>query len=609
MSSLSNTRRRLACCSFQIDVQNPLNAGHRTRTLDVQIQRAALEGDWNTGERILRSNRNYSRDRITRKGETVLHLATAAKRTGFVRRLVHVLEAEDLEVKNDVGCTAFSYAAMSGVVENAKVMSEKNGKLWNIRDEKGETPIQHAVVMGHKSMVAYLCDITDFSELGDWEIIWLLEATIQNDMYDVATTMLTQCTPLTLTTLDRNQILLDVLARKRIGESRREGIMETFFLATSNVLPTLLVSNWMKEKCLGKEQGRRLFAKIWSECTSLTNSEFLELMGRKEILHYAAREGNVEFLDMILHSNPDLLWELNKKGQTILHVAVLHRQKKVVHLICNVRGYKDFIVLLEDHDRNNVLHLAATLQGLPNRTTPSQDHDHDHSILLKQLLIMLDEREEEKIMPQSLLQLSTAALQFEREISWFNEVEKIVPSSLHNMRNNDDKTAKQLFSKEHMVLKIEGEKSIRDTANSCMLVATLIATVAFAAAFTLSGGNEDGTGTPIFIAQTTFSIFTISDVVAMISSMLSIVTFLSILILRYTEDNFRVALRRLLFGLAALCVSIGGMLVAFTAAFFLVYGKAWQTSLIAAFAGVPVALFLLLNSKLWFDTIASVLRY
>nr|GLL49115.1 ankyrin repeat-containing protein ITN1-like [Ipomoea trifida] len=241
----------------------------------------------------------------------------------------------------------------------------------------------------------------------------------------------------------------------------------------------------MKEKCLGKEQGRRLFEKIWSECTSLTDGEFLELIRRKEILHYAAREGNVEFLDMILHNNPDLLWELNQKGQTILHVAVLYRQKKVVHLICNVRGYKDFIVLLEDDDRNNVLHLAATLQGLPDRTTPSQDHDH--SLLLK-------------------------------------EVEKIVPSSLQYMRNNDDKTAKQLFSKEHMALKIEGEKSIRDTANSCMLVATLIATVAFAAAFTLPGGNEDLTGTPIFIAQTTFTIFTISDVVAMISSMLSIVT-------------------------------------------------------------------------------------
>nr|GMD94801.1 ankyrin repeat-containing protein At3g12360-like isoform X1 [Ipomoea batatas] len=606
MSSLSNTRSRLACCNFHFNVQNPLHAGHRTRTLDVEIQRAALEGDWNTAERILISNPNYRRERITKKGETVLHLGTAAKRRGFVRRLVHVLEAEDLEVKNDVGCTAFSYAAMSGVVENAKVMSEKNGKLWNIRDEKGETPIHHAVVMGDKSMVAFLCHITDFSELGDWEIIWLLEATIQNDMYDVATTMLTQCIPLTLTMLDRNQILLDVLARKRIGESRREGIMETF-RKLKLVFLSYIVSNWMKQKCLGKEQGRRLFGKIWSECTSLTHGEFLELIRRKEILHYAAREGNVEFLDMILHNNPDLLWELNQKGQTILHVAVLHRQKKVVHLICNIRGYKDFIVLLEDDDRNNVLHLAATLQGLQNSSTPSPDHDH--SLLLKQLLIMLDEREEEKIMPQSLLQLSTAALQFEREISWFNEVEKIVPSSLQYMRNNDDKTAKQLFSKEHMALKIEGEKSIRDTANSCMLVATLIATVAFAAAFTLPGGNEDLTGTPIFIAQTTFTIFTISDVVAMISSMLSIVTFLSILILRYTEDNFRVALRRLLFGLAALCVSIGGMLVAFTAGFFVVYGKAWQTIVIAAFAGVPVALFLLLNSKLWFDTIASVLRY
>lgn len=183
------------------------------------------------------------------------------------------------------------------------------------------------------------------------------------------------------------------------------------------------------------------------------------------------------------------------------------------------------------------------------------------------------------------------------------KVEHIVPKSFHEMKNIDGKTPKELFSEEHRALMKEGEEWMRGTANSCIIAATLIATMVFAAAFTVPGGNNSDKGTPVFIKRSSFTVFTISDAVAMFSSIVSITMFLSILISRYAEEDFRVSLpSKLLFGLASLFVSIVGMLVAFAVAFFLIYDIAWQPILISVFAGFPFILFLGLNLKLSYDT-------
>lgn len=116
--------------------------------------------------------------------------------------------------------------------------------------------------------------------------------------------------------------------------------------------------NSIQEQSLPSWKARQLLEEMWNEYCNLTD-KFANLIRPRQILHCAAKEGNDKFLDMILQTSPNLLWELNEKRQSILHVAVLHRQEKVVRLICSIHGYKDFITLLEDKDRNNVLHLAA----------------------------------------------------------------------------------------------------------------------------------------------------------------------------------------------------------------------------------------------------------
>jgi len=148
-----------------------------------------------------------------------------------------------------------------------------------------------------------------------------------------------------------------------------------------------------------------------------------------------------------------------------------------------------------------------------------------------------------------------------------------------------------------------------------MLGATLIATVVFAAAITIPGGNDDSgdkantLGFPNFRKRLLFDIFTLSDSVALFSSMMSIVIFLSIFTSRYAEEDFRYDLpTKLMFGLSALFISIISMILAFTFSMILIRVEKASLSLvlISCLASLTALTFAYLYFHLWFNTLRSV---
>ncbi|KAF7148150.1 hypothetical protein RHSIM_Rhsim03G0044300 [Rhododendron simsii] len=135
---------------------------------------------------------------------------------------------------------------------------------------------------------------------------------------------------------------------------------------------------------------------------------------------------------------------------------------------------------------------------------------------------------------------------------------------------------------------------MKDTATSCTIVSALIATMVFAAAITVPGGNDGKNGIPLLSKRKAFVIFGIFDAMALFSSITSVLTFLVILTSRYAEEDFLYTLlKRLITGLITLFVSILFMMVAFGAILYLVFGdsKAWILVPVVALASVPVALF------------------
>lgn len=151
------------------------------------------------------------------------------------------------------------------------------------------------------------------------------------------------------------------------------------------------------------------------------------------------------------------------------------------------------------------------------------------------------------------------------------EVKKNMRPSHIEMKNNNSTegvTPQDLFTAQHENLLKSGQEWMNGTARSCTLVSTLIASALFGAIVTVSlGGNHP-------LHKISFRIFIISDAIACLLALISTLTFLAILTSPYAERDFLINLpSKLKTGLAFLLVSIITMMVAFSAAIFIDYGR------------------------------------
>ncbi|XP_031372740.1 protein ACCELERATED CELL DEATH 6-like [Punica granatum] len=176
-----------------------------------------------------------------------------------------------------------------------------------------------------------------------------------------------------------------------------------------------------------------------------------------------------------------------------------------------------------------------------------------------------------------LLSISCPALQMQRELQRFKAVEEFVHPPVRVQKDNDGLAARELLAKEHQDLLRDAEKWMKDTSNSCMVVSALTATVVFAAAFTVPGGNVDGKGSPRFLTEQVFTWFAV-DVLALFSSATAISMFLSILTAWYAEKDFLHALpKRLILGFASLFLATATLMVAYGATLYMALsGVNWQ---------------------------------
>ncbi|KAL2473953.1 uncharacterized protein Fot_49689 [Forsythia ovata] len=185
------------------------------------LYRAALRGDWKAAKTALSLDRTIACIEITERGDRALHIAAAAKQTAFVHNLVEHLNTNDLELVDKHGNTAFCFAAVSGVVEIAKVMYEKNKNLPTIRSSIGKTPLEMAILLGNREMVEYLYPITSLKDLNSEEYMGILVATIHTDMYDIALKILNADTRIITSPTTNKGSALQVLARKPLSHDHR----------------------------------------------------------------------------------------------------------------------------------------------------------------------------------------------------------------------------------------------------------------------------------------------------------------------------------------------------------------------------------------------------
>ncbi|KAK0597912.1 hypothetical protein LWI29_029760 [Acer saccharum] len=313
-------------------------------------------------------------------------------------------------------------------------------------------------------------------------------------------------------------------------------------------------------------------------CMKLHSMRYHQIMyffqNPEPILGNPVTGGIEEIVSTLLQHFPYLIDYDVLPERNILKVAIECRQEKIVNIVKEISPIttKNLCSPLPDSG-NSALHLGGKLAP-----------------------------------PFKLFSVSGAALQMQRELQWFKEVEKITLPADRDRKNFDNETAKDVFRKEHKELAEQGEKWMKDTANSCMLVSTLIATVLFAAVFTVPGGNNNDKGIPIFLRMNAFTIFIISDALGLFSSLTSLLMFLAILTARYGVEDFLESLpKKLIIGLGSLFVAIAAMIIAFVATLTIVLSERWHLVFvpITLVASFPVAIFVMLQLPLFVQMVQT----
>lgn len=185
----------------------------------------------------------------------------------------------------------------------------------------------------------------------------------------------------------------------------------------------------------------------------------------------------------------------------------------------------------------------------------------------------------------------------------------MVPEHYNMYCDRDGQTPEDLIEIEHGEMLKEAQKWLKETAQSCSTVAILVATVVFAAAYTIPGGTENGT--PVFLHSNIFLFFTIMDVAALATSLASVVVFLSILTSPCELWDFHKSLpRKLNLGFALLFLSLMATMLVFSATMLLTIRlqlRNWSSTLIYSAACFPVTIFAMIQFPVYVMT-RSILK-
>ncbi|KAI3880244.1 hypothetical protein MKX03_015223 [Papaver bracteatum] len=609
---------------------------------------AAKSGDWKDAMDFFARNPEEMPVITNDEWKTALRIAVLNNQLLSLEEIVRLIPPEALQYEARVrASTALHDAAMYGYSDVAKVLVNQNPGLTQIRDDKGRVPLQLAVqafTIVQTETVKYLYSVTRHvkpSPFSGHDGARLLCGAIDANFYDLALSLVKRF-PRLVTTKSREHGIcglesitqrpfaflsgakltwwqqkiysltrvvmdstsnrgaeadnqtssiwlahaerdvenpLEIEGTKVVGNnpsrsSRVNSIMLGMFASAyrmPNITQVLQIKQYINKHKLMHKQALALVSEMFGQIDKAVTdkSQIVEYFSQNSnIIKTAIKHGTKEVVVECLKKFPFLIWhELG--GQTMIQMAIAERNEKIFDID---------LISRKDKKGFTLLHHVAKIAP-----------------------------------PVQLNSVCGTALQVQRELQWFKGVESIIPEDDKVRRNRKGNTAQFIFTQKHEDLVEKGGDWMKDTSGSCMVVAALIATVAFAAVFTVPGGNVSDSdspknGTPIFLQNTSFLVFAIADTLALFSSITSVLMFLAIYTSRHAEEDFYKSLpQKLIIGLATLFISMATILVAFGASLFLVLGNRfpWSPIPIALFSCIPLGLFAALQLPLFFEMVYS----
>ncbi|XP_018721206.2 protein ACCELERATED CELL DEATH 6 [Eucalyptus grandis] len=435
---------------------------------------------------------------------SLLHIAAERRQDNILRLLLDHVADHRIASKNDWGDTPLHMAAKAGACGAAGMLirqAKDKNQILRMKNKRGNTALHEAVLIRNVEMACLL-----WKE--DSEPMYLENAERKSPLY------------LALDT--GNSEILQELFSSSLEPSSIQGLSPVHGAVVRGQYDLLSKIHAMNMKLFAMTDsgGGNLFH-FAAHTNRIQVFKLLE-QGAEYLandrdnkgdlpIHIASKMGHVHLIEKLL----PVSGLLNRQGQTILHVAAKYgRSSAVKYMLKHPNLGK--LINKRDHDGNTPSHLAAM---------------HSHPATL--ILLVLDERRDQFCLNHELLTALDIALDgIKRDCTLRKVLAVMVLGS------------EPYVSKDLLVLRPEardeafielGKKKpnrdhVKDVNNTHLLVATLVATVTFAAGFAVPGGfnssdmaSEDDRGMATMLDNRKFQAFTICNTIAMLCSMTAVV--------------------------------------------------------------------------------------
>ncbi|XAR61168.1 hypothetical protein NMG60_11034797 [Bertholletia excelsa] len=123
-----------------------------------KLFKSVMRSEWERVKEIYRDHPEVRNAKITRSGNTALHIAVLGGEEKVVQDLVGLIPEDNnnaLKVQNEDGDTPLHLAAVVGSVKMCRCIASRDPKMISVRNEENETPFFVAVLNGNKD--AFLC--------------------------------------------------------------------------------------------------------------------------------------------------------------------------------------------------------------------------------------------------------------------------------------------------------------------------------------------------------------------------------------------------------------------------------------------------------------------
>ncbi|KAK0601799.1 hypothetical protein LWI29_027499 [Acer saccharum] len=236
----------------------------------------------------------------------------------------------------------------------------------------------------------------------------------------------------------------------------------------------------------------------------------------KTPLHLAAEKDQQSVFEILVNGYPDAIVKVDKKQRNILHLAALNGNVDTVRFILTL-DEMEYLINSPDVDQNTPLHLAAR-----------NFHTEVVNVLSKNMKVNMRATNRSQQTVLAIVESSESSTNPNRDIKKQYLTVKILKEAITARAFcledilQDDRQAFYQESAEIDARLIGQHRENKEMSQTLIVMATLIATFTFTAAFTLPGGYQDNgpnEGMAKLVRKSGFKMCVITITIAMTSSM------------------------------------------------------------------------------------------